>query len=1160
MELWRDAPDFRALEQSLVRSETVQVNGLSGSARIFLLAALAGERPTALVVVSGLGQAEKLREELAAWLSAERLLVFPALELLPYEVLARNPEPLSQRLKVFERLVSGEGGVIIAPVAAALGRVPPFGLLRSGCFVLRRGEEVEPQALLRRLADLGYERRPVVEGRGQCALRGDILDLFVPTAAHPWRLELFDRTVESLRGLDPETQRSTDQDAAQILVSPAVETVLDAPTRERGLTAVRQALVQAVRQLTRTGRGREAHQLEERVEEDLLRLEAGRSEGLERYARYFYPAGTLLIDYLPPQAPVFLDEPRRLEQAAEAYTAEVTGRYLHQVRSGQLLPGQSDPGASFGEFSERLAGRAVCSLAALPGQGEGRVVSFVGRGSEAFHGQWDVFLEELRRHLRTGHRVLVAASDAGRRRRLGEALAEEGMAVGAGVPGPGELALTEASIEGGFYLADLSLWVVTDAEIFGRPRRHRRAQGQSAGISITRHEDLKPGDFVVHESHGVARYLGIRTLEVGGLQRDYLSLAYQGEDRLYVPTDQIGLIQKYVGGEDREPKLSRLGGGEWTRVKNRVRESVREMAQELLRLYALREALPGHAFPPDTPWQKEFEDAFPYEETPDQQRSVAEIKADMEKSRPMDRLLCGDVGFGKTEVALRAAFKAIQDGKQVAFLVPTTILAQQHLATCRSRFAGWPVRVDMLSRFRSPAEQRAVRRAVREGEVDLLIGTHRMVQRDVRFRDLGLLIIDEEQRFGVEHKERLKRLRENVDCLTLTATPIPRTLHMSLAGMRDMSIIETPPEGRFPIQTYVVEHNDELVRDALLREMNRGGQAYYVHNRVQTIERVHRRLRELLPEARVALAHGQMPEDELERTMLDFLDGAYDVLLCTTIVESGLDMPRVNTLVAEDADRLGLAQLYQLRGRIGRSHRLAYAYFTYRRDKALTEVAQKRLEAVREFTELGSGFRIAMRDLELRGAGNILGPEQHGFIVSVGFELYRQLLEEAVAEVRGAPREGAAVATVVELPVDAYIPDQYVGDSAQKIEAYKHIAALRTLEEAAELAEELRDRFGPLPPPVENLLRVARIRIRGETLGLSAVAAEGEQVVLRLATLERLPGEKLRGAGGAFRGRVSFHAGKAPFFALRVAGLEPGELLATVEEFLGFLGEEARSA
>jgi transcription-repair coupling factor (superfamily II helicase) len=711
--------------------------------------------------------------------------------------------------------------------------------------------------------------------------------------------------------------------------------------------------------------------------------------------------------------------------------------------------------------------------------------------------------------------------------------------------------ITVGNLHNGFELPIRRLVVITESEVFSNQKKTRKMKNVSDAQRIKNYQDLKVGDYVVHINHGIGQYLGVETLEIDGIHKDYLHLRYAGNDKLYVPVEQLDQVQKYIGSEEKEPKLYHLGGTDWARVKSKVSKSVRDIAQDLIKLYAERQATPGHAFSPDGPWQREFEAMFPYEETADQLKSIEEIKKDMELGRPMDRLLCGDVGYGKTEVAIRAAFKAVMDGKQVAVLVPTTILAQQHYETFKERFTGFPVNIDVVSRFKTRKQMTESMKKLKDGTTDVIIGTHRLLNKDVVFKDLGLLIIDEEQRFGVSHKEKLKALKTTVDCLTLTATPIPRTLHMSMLGIRDLSVIETPPENRFPVQTYVVEYSDMLVREAIEREIGRGGQVYFLYNKVNGIDQMADRIRQLVPEARVSIGHGRMSEEELERVMLDFLQGESDVLVSTTIIETGIDIPNVNTLIVYDADHLGLSQLYQLRGRVGRSNRIAYAYFTYQKDKVLTEVAEKRLQAIKEFTELGSGFKIAMRDLSIRGAGSLLGAEQHGFIASVGFDLYSDMLAQAVQELKGDVVEKAENPQI-ELAVDAYIPSSYITDSKQKIEMYKKFVAARTLDDVTDLEEEIEDRFGDIPDEVRNLLAVSRLKAYAIDYDFLSLIGQGQEVQIKLHERQNLliNGEKLFGLSNQFPGRIKLTAGQNIIISIKVKGLNTKEMLQLLEDFM----------
>lgn len=722
---------------------------------------------------------------------------------------------------------------------------------------------------------------------------------------------------------------------------------------------------------------------------------------------------------------------------------------------------------------------------------------------QSFHGQMHVLKAEIERWKKGRFTVVFLGADKNRAEKIQSVLEDyeiEAAYVAEDLI-PGHIQVAEGNLNTGFELPMCKLAVITEEELFNKKAKKKtRRQKLSNAERIKNYSELNVGDYVVHVNHGIGKYLGIVTLEINGVHKDYLHIKYQGSDKLYVPVDQIDLVQKYVGSEGKEPKLYKLGGSEWKRVKRKVQSSIQDIADDLVKLYAEREASKGFAFSPDGDMQREFEAAFPYKETEDQLRSIQEIKRDMEKEKPMDRLLCGDVGYGKTEVAIRAAFKAMMDGKQVAMLVPTTILAQQHFETVTERFHGYPIKVGLLSRFRTRKEQNETIKGLRNGTIDMVIGTHRLLSKDIQFHDLGLLIIDEEQRFGVSHKEKIKKLKTNVDVLTLTATPIPRTLHMSMVGVRDLSVIETPPENRFPVQTYVLEYNDQMVREAIERELARDGQVYFLYNRIEDIERKAEEIARLVPDARVAYAHGRMTESQLESVIFGFLEGEYDVLVTTTIIETGVDIPNVNTLIVNDADRMGLSQLYQLRGRVGRSNRVAYAYFTYRKDKVLAEASEKRLQAIKEFTELGSGFKIAMRDLSIRGAGNLLGAQQHGFIDSVGFDLYSQMLKEAIEARKGADGEEEKLPPFeVELEIDAYIPDAYIKDGYQKIEMYKRFRGIETLEDIEELKVEMIDRFGDYPQQVSDLFTIAEMKVYAKEAMLSSIKQNKQLITILMS-------------------------------------------------------------
>ncbi|KJS15060.1 MAG: transcription-repair coupling factor [Peptococcaceae bacterium BRH_c4b] len=1162
----KNMKEFQSLCRGLGRGHKQQlVFGLAGSQRAYLAAGIAESCASpVLIVTAGEQEAGLLADDLSALLSGARVFHFPVLQLLPYQVLAHGREVLASRLKVLEALIDGQPSVVVTSAEGLMRRLSPPEIFRRANLEIMVGQRIEPEKLKYRLAELGYERVDLVEGRGQFSARGGIIDVFPSTGDMPCRLEFFDDEVDSVRSFDPDTQRSAEK-LSKVNVLPAGELVLEPPVREAGIKALEAEYRTQMKRISRESSSEARRQLEDMAGTALERIRTGlHFPGLEQFLPYFYPHPVTLADYFPAGVPVLVDEPARFKEVVEVIEKERAETYADLLAKGRVLPGQYRGYAGWQELEQFLRRLNAVYLSFLPRQpqflGTANVVTFPVKGMHVFLGRVDILVDDVRHWKRNGYAVALLAGSGDRARQLLQGMKDAKIDAYhireiAGDISPGNVVISEESLSGGFELVSGKLVVVTESEMYGQRRRSRRNRIRQAP-KLDTFTELKKGDYVVHVNHGIGRYLGIISLNIDGINKDYLQVKYAGEDKLYVPTDQVGMIQKYLGAEADAPRLSKLGGAEWNRVKGRVKEAVREMAQDLLALYAARETARGHAFGTDTVWQKEFEANFPYEETPDQLRAIAEVKKDMERPRPMDRLLCGDVGYGKTEVALRAAFKSIMDGKQVAVLVPTTILAQQHYNTFRERFAPYPVKVEMLSRFRSPREQKAIIADLTSGKLDIIIGTHRLVQEDVVFKDLGFLVVDEEQRFGVTHKERLKQIKNNVDVLTLTATPIPRTLHMSLVGARDTSILETPPEDRFPVQTYVLEEDPAMIREAILREMGRGGQVFFVHNRIIDLDRLASWLAELVPDARLAIGHGQMKEDDLEQVMLDFMDNQYDVLVCTTIIESGLDIPNVNTLIVKDANNMGLAQLYQLRGRVGRSSRLAYAYLTYRRDRILNEVAEKRLAAIREFTEFGSGYKIAMRDLEIRGAGNLLGAEQHGHIAAVGFDLYCRLLEEAVREARGEEHVGP-VETSIELPVEAYLPDGYVPDSNQKVELYRRIAHFREESEVGDIEEEMVDRFGDLPVPARNLLRIATLKIIAGKYRMRALAGQPGFFKLQFAPGHVLTGETLVRLVQTYKNRVKFNDLGGEFeIKLKAPGYEDnlGHYLDVLEDFLRELG------
>jgi len=1072
----------------------VSVLGVPEAAKAAVLAALAAQHHAPLVVVVARpDRAVTLADELGGWLGDERAVaIFPEQDIVAYHRVARDARASEQRLETLRALHSDAppAVVIVSGLGLAQTTIAP-DTLSGATELVSVGDELPLEPFLRRLQERGYELGPLVEEPGQASRRGGIVDVFPPAAEFPLRVELLGDRVESLRAFDPATQRSREL-LAGAEVGPVGETLIVGPR----LAQLRESL----------DFSELPPDLALELQDSLINTSddpAAASAGL------WLPflASSTLLDHIPPASPLVVDEPAELRQVlaeldGQAEETRAAMETSHQIPRGLPLPHVSQP-----TLMAAIDARKQIELSrwATPETAAASVPPF--SAAATFGGRLRQLSLEVIARMRAGWRVVVVSQQAPR---LAELFASEGLDPAAPLdrlPPEGSLRLLNGSLPHGWSLQtpDGNLLLLTDNEIFGFTKQRRgpvtRPTGREAFLS-----DLNPGDLVVHVEHGIARFAGLVNRRVEGVDREYLELRYAENDRLFVPTDHIDRVSRYIGPGEHAPALTRLSSQDWTRAKERVRRAVSELAQELLSVYAAREALPGHAFSPDSPWQQELEAAFPYVETADQLRALAEIKRDMEAARPMDRVMVGDVGYGKTELALRAAFKAVMDGKQVAVLVPTTVLAQQHLHTFAERLSGFPTRVDVLSRFRNDREQRQVLEGLADGSVDIVIGTHRLLQRDVHFKDLGLLIIDEEQRFGVAHKERFRRLRQQVDVLTLSATPIPRTLHMALSGIRDMSTVQTAPEERLPISTYVAEWDDRLVRDAALRELDRGGQIYLVHNRVHNIDQIAARLRKIVPEVTVAVGHGQMHEDQLEQVMIEFARGEHDVLACTTIIESGLDIPNVNTIIINQADRLGLAQLYQLRGRVGRGANRAYAYLLYDRDRVPTETAQKRLQTIFEASELGAGYQIALKDLEIRGAGNLLGAEQSGHIGAVGFDLYSRMLADAVTRLRAVrrgesppPAATAPNPVTIDLPLAARIPESYVADLNLRLATYQRLAAVDTAQGADELLAELQDRFGPPPPPLQNLIFIVRLRALARAAGLVSILAEDSQVVLRSA-------------------------------------------------------------
>lgn len=1128
------------------------ISGLAGSSRQVLIAALREdvERPM-LVVTHNMFSAQKIAEDLQECLSSENVLLYPANELVAAEAAISSPETLAQRMDVLIKLSQGYRGIVVVPFSGVRRYLPISSVMAEAQVEVQVGQSLPIDAFLRQMTALGYTRADRVELRGDMSVRGGIVDFYPLTASQAYRIEWFGDDVDSIRTFDPADQRSLDR-LESYVVPPCQELLADGHRMETAANHAQRLLEKQLDKMTdRTAKDRLRTELGGEIER--LREHVYFPE-IYKYISLLYPERQTILDYMPADTLLILDEPTRLIETAKQLERDEAEWSMHLLQNGKSLPDL----ALARDTEEILHHRPFPTLflslflRQIPHSQPQNILNMTSRSMQNFHGQMNVLKAEMERWRKTGATVMMLAGNAERMERMRRVLDDYSIETPT---------LLEGNLQSGFELPSSHLVIITEGEMFSQKQRKARKMDKKVDNAerIKSYTELKVGDYVVHHNHGIGKYVGIGTLEIAGIHKDYLHILYAGGDKLSVPIEQVDMIQKYVGNEDKEPKVNKLGGSEWTRAKSKVKASVQDIADDLIKLYAERQTAPGYAFGQDTSYQNEFEAMFPYDETRDQLRAIEEIKKDMEKTQPMDRLLCGDVGYGKTEVAIRAAFKSAMDSKQVAVLVPTTILAQQHYETFRERFAGYPINVQVLSRFRSRKEQNETMKGLKAGTVDVVIGTHRLLSQDIIFKSLGLLIVDEEQRFGVSHKEKLKKLKTNVDVLTLTATPIPRTLHMSMLGVRDLSVIETPPENRFPVQTYVVEYSPSLVRESIERELARGGQVYYLYNRVQGIYQMAEQINALVPGARVAVGHGQMSEQELEKTILDFLDGESDVLVSTSIIETGVDIPNVNTLIVHDADKMGLSQLYQLRGRVGRSNRIAYAYFTYQRDKVLTEVAEKRLQSIKEFTELGSGFKIAMRDLSIRGAGNLLGAEQHGFIASVGFDMYSQMLADEIAkrkaEMSGEEiKEEKPVSMLIDISVDAYLPSDYIYDSIQKIEIYKKVAAIRTFEEADDVIDELVDRFGDLPQAVSNLLAVARLKVYGTMYGIEQLSGKGDDLLLRYAASEKLRIDRKKVDQLCLKHENRFKQGSEqepnPSILLRGKGLNMEQKIHMIEQFL----------
>ncbi len=1137
-DILKEYSPYKGIVQNL-NNTPVSVAGVVESAQGQLIYALGKENnSSALVVCYSDMEARKLYSDMELY--SDNVLYFPAKEYIFYNIETSGHQNEHARISVIQKLISGGNYIVVTSLDAILQYTADRDEFEKLCITFEVGKQFDLDKLTADLVVMGYSREDSVEGAGQFAIRGGILDIFPPGSDNPYRIEFFDNETDSIREFDTYTQRSLDR-AEKACIVPVCEAVITDEKRDE--------IIAELEKRIRSAKSKKSDEsvFIETTKADIESFKETRYfPSIDKYVSLVYDNIPSLTDYFSQNDLVFIIDPKRIcergktfeweknEQIAELKEKRIIGAYKDNFYCGYM------------DKVMEMSAKKLISLDVLSHSNTDfkykHLETFTTKTTVSFHGKIEYLYEDLRNWQSKNYTVVILAASRGRGENLAGVLVEKGIRARFIFSdskdenikfNKGETVIIRGELNKGFEYPEMKFVLVSDREIFETKKSRSRRKVENAN-RIKNYTDISVGDYVVHQTHGIGQYMGTQKMVVNGITKDYLKIQYQGTDSLYIPIDQLNLLYKYVGNTDKKLKLNRLGGSDWTKTKQRVKQSTAELAKKLVALYAEREKAKGFAYSEDTPWQRDFEDTFQYQETEDQLRSIEEVKTDMEKSKPMDRLLCGDVGFGKTEVALRAAFKAVGDSKQVAYLCPTTILAMQHYETFLKRMENFPIKVEMLSRFRTAAEQKRILKQLKTGEIDIIIGTHRILSKDLEFKDLGLLIIDEEQRFGVAHKERLKELKQNIDVLTMTATPIPRTLHMAMTGVRDMSVLTEPPENRYPVQTYVLEDNPAVIADAIRNELSRGGQVFYLYNRVQGIYRKAEWIKSLFPDISVAVGHGKMKEDELEDIMYDMVNGQTDVLVCTTIIETGLDIPNANTIIIENADKMGLAQLYQLRGRVGRSNRAAYAYLTYHRDKILSDVASKRLRAVKEFTEFGSGFKIAMRDLEIRGAGNILGPEQHGHMDAVGYDMYCKLLKESVDEAQGIkPEEDTAVS--IDISIDAYLPESYIRNHNQRIDVYKKIAAVETQDDKFEIEDELIDRFGDIPKAVQNIIEVAALKSPAKAVGIYEISQTADALLLKFHE-GYVDVNLIMGLDKAYPKRIKLLSGEKPVISFAIRG------------------------
>jgi transcription-repair coupling factor (superfamily II helicase) len=1109
-----------------------------------------------LVVTYNEMRAKTIIQDMKFFYGEDNVCLYPSKDVIFYNADVHSNDIIRERLKVLDKVFQNDDVTIVLSIEALLDPLIERKTFEDSIITCGVGRTIDIKKISKKLIYMGYERTDQVESRGQFAIRGGIIDIYTFNSENIYRIELFDDEVDSLRLVNSSTQRSFDNvDSIRIL--PAREIVVTDDSIDRAIKNIKKDRDELINRLEKKKKLEEANRIKNIATELLDRVSnTGNFNGIEGNVKYYFEKVFSLIDYL--ESPlIFIDEPNRIEERWTSIEKEFRESMSNRFEKGYLLKGQVDIIHGLDYVISKMQKNHTISFSNLLKK-EGLLaykynVDLNVKSVNPYSNNIEILKKDLRQWIKDKYRIILLCGSKTRSERMVsllndnniEAYYESGNSTN--IP-KAVVSVCSGSLSKGFEYSDINLVVVTESEIINKKKKKKKKRTDNK-YNIESFTDLKAGDYIVHDNYGVGIFKGIEKIEIDGISKDFIKISYRDEGNLYITTNQLDVIQKYIGAEGRKPKLNKLGTTEWKRAKAKVKGAVEELAKDLIELYAKREVQKGYMFGEDTLWQKEFEEMFPYQETDDQLNAIEDTKKDMESSKIMDRLICGDVGYGKTEIAIRAAFKSVQDGKQVAYLVPTTILAQQHYKNFQRRMKDFPIRVEMLSRFKTAKEQKDIIEQSNAGLVDIIIGTHRLISKDVKFKDLGLLIIDEEQRFGVSHKEKIKKFKENIDVLTLTATPIPRTLHMSLIGIRDMSILEKPPEERYPIQTYVLEHNDELIKDAIYRELSRGGQIYYLYNRVSNISEIANNISKLVPEAKVAYAHGQMKERQLENIMFEFINGEIDILVSTTIIETGLDIQNANTMIIQDADRMGLSQLYQLRGRVGRSNRVAYAYLMYKRDKVLKEVAEKRLQAIKEFTEFGSGFKIALRDLEIRGAGNILGESQHGHMEAVGYDMYCKLLKKAVNHLMDEDFK-EEFETTIDINVSAFIPERYIKNEIQKIEAYKKIASIEKQDDYFDVRDELIDRYGDLPKSVENLLEIAIIKSMANVLDIVAIQEKNNSIILEIKKDANLNPEKIPDLINEFNNKLKFTINDKPQFVLTISKEEKKRIFRYIKNLL----------